>query len=163
MVSDAEKATTKKRKFFTLNEFQGKFGYTREEALYEIAEHNIKAWYKVPGMRTLIPREWVSYNCADAQITSIPTEEVERYAAIIASRKPPVSLTHPCLDSSHPFYSEELALAIRSWEYAILNKPTKSNFSVKIDSFLDKQNAGENVRGRIKTVCNPFKRGPRRK
>lgn len=114
----------------------------------------------------IVPLHSFKVSPADFFITN---EEKQRFEAenpnIIASEKQNTEQhpthAHPCLDITHSFYSEELALAIRAWEYAVASKPTKSNFTVKIDSFLDKQNAGENQRERIKSVCNPFKRGPK--
>lgn len=138
----------------TLEEFCGRFDLTTGKALSEI--RRCKLWDCGKSLH------FFKKDATDNPYL-IPLPEFDRYAAIIEEEnevnQPP--LTHPCLDPIDDFYSEELALAIRAWEYARSNRPTKSNFMVRIDAFLDKHGVGENQRDRIKTICSRHKRGPK--
>jgi len=141
-----------------LDEFCGRFDLTPGKAKAEI--RRCQLWncgvHPFRNFRLRMPDE------IGKDPFEIPLPEADRYAAIIKAEKaatvPPAR--HPCLDPGHPFYAQELALALGSWEYAVSQKPTSSNFKKKIESFLQRQQAGVNQINRIVTVCGINKRGP---
>jgi len=145
--------------FATLDEFCGRFNLTTGKALSEIRRCKLWNCGKHSGKNFYARRE----GRKEDETYYIHLPEFDRYAAIIAAEKPLEPLTHPLFDESDDFHSKRLSLAVRAWEYARSAKPTKSNFSAKIDSFLDKQGIEGNERKRIKEICNPSPRGPKSK
>lgn len=141
-----------------LDEFCGRFDLTPGKAKAEI--RRCKLWNcGVHPARGFLKRP---HEIGDDPF-KIPLPEADRYAAIIEAEKaattPPIQ--HPCLDPEHPFYAEELAVAVKAWEYAVSQKPTRSNFGRKIEAYLQRCEAGSNETVRLKTVCGIQKRGPR--
>lgn len=156
---------------YTIEEFAGCFGYTLEKALYEIKKYNL--FDPVPHINT--QKIYESRRVGDVgsvrkepdrpMIRYVSEDTLEKYKAMIALEKTALETQstcgHPCLNPEHPLYSEELALALKAWEYATSKISSKANFMIRVDGYLNKHIVGEKQRERIKSVCNPFKRGPR--
>lgn len=118
--SDKKEGGKKQKKFYMLDEFQGKYGYSREKAIYELGKHGIKAWHKFSGYKTLMLARVGSFlDNENKQIISIPTEEVDRYAAIKANEnedvEPLQSQSIPYMNKRHPAYTSELEAAVSCW------------------------------------------------
>lgn len=146
--------------WYTLDDFAGKYGYSHRTAVLEIKRILIGTGREDVWERS---KYTIDHPPKTHRYVVLSPDDIEFYEKTLSKEKPVEALTHPCFDSTDIFHSKRLALAIRAWEYAKSKKPTKSNFSKKIDSFLDSHNVEGEERKRIREICNPFPRGPKSK
>ncbi|HIJ86581.1 MAG TPA: hypothetical protein HPP97_02725 [Desulfuromonadales bacterium] len=142
--------------WYNVDDFANKYQYSRRDALREI-----KRFFIETGREEIWEEVW-RRTIGNPNYLQLSPQDIALYEKTYSTKQKVTSpQQHPCLNPEHTFYSEELSLALKAWEYAASKASGKTNYGAKVDAYLDKHNVGEKQRERIKSVCNPFKRGPR--